>query len=231
MNKSNYTEMKNGTSGSLTSTFAKKAPQSARRDEVLKKAAVENWINSGEPGTMIELRAVVDIAPGAYGYFYANTSLAWLQPRAKEWLGQFFPDEVKDAHNIPLRIVSLLRQSWEEGDTPKSFSQPSSTELLSVFLSQSPMGGWILRLERKPRTCRSYFSPLVQLTARENDVLRWMVEGKRNAEIATILGISPRTVEKHVQAILANLQVENRATAIFHAMELAAATHQNGAGI
>ena len=41
----------------------------------------------------------------------------------------------------------------------------------------------------------------------------------RGSEIATILGISARTVEKHVEAILRALQAENRATAIVRAME------------
>jgi DNA-binding NarL/FixJ family response regulator len=49
-----------------------------------------------------------------------------------------------------------------------------------------------------------------------------MVEGKRNSEIAAILHLSPRTVEKHAADILKELKVENRATAIVHAMELCA---------
>lgn len=50
-----------------------------------------------------------------------------------------------------------------------------------------------------------------------------MVEGKRNAEIAAILGLSPRTVEHHVTEILAALNLENRATAIVRALEFCAA--------
>jgi len=69
---------------------------------------------------------------------------------------------------------------------------------------------------------RIYSGPGAYLTRRENEVLRWMVEGKRNAEIARILSISPRTVEKHVAEILAVLKVENRATAILAAMEFSA---------
>jgi DNA-binding NarL/FixJ family response regulator len=53
-----------------------------------------------------------------------------------------------------------------------------------------------------------------------------MVEGKRNAEIAVILELSPRTVENHVQEILQELMVENRATAIVRAMEYCAAMNQ-----
>ncbi|HTV43316.1 MAG TPA: helix-turn-helix transcriptional regulator [Candidatus Sulfotelmatobacter sp.] len=70
------------------------------------------------------------------------------------------------------------------------------------------------------------FRPLPRLTQRQNEVLQWMVEGKRNAEIARILSISPRTVEKHVAEILAILKVENRATAILAAMEFSAKANE-----
>jgi len=62
--------------------------------------------------------------------------------------------------------------------------------------------------------------PNPTLTKREQEVLHWMLEGKRNREIAAILGISERTVEKHVERILAALKAENRATAIIRALEL-----------
>jgi DNA-binding CsgD family transcriptional regulator len=52
------------------------------------------------------------------------------------------------------------------------------------------------------------------LTPREKEVALWMKEGKRDKEIAIILGISSRTVEKHVHQILEKLQVENRSSAI-----------------
>ena len=79
-----------------------------------------------------------------------------------------------------------------------------------------------MRLERKPLKPGPRFRPLPQFSARKNEVLKWMVEGKRNAEVAKILHLSPRTVEKHVAEILAELKVENRATAIIRAMELCA---------
>ena len=55
--------------------------------------------------------------------------------------------------------------------------------------------------------------PFTKLTARECEVAAWMVEGKTNPEIGTILGISFRTVDRHVGAILRKLGVENRTTA------------------
>ena len=57
---------------------------------------------------------------------------------------------------------------------------------------------------------RSALSPLFP---RQADVLGWIAAGKRNSEIAKILTISERTVEKHVQRIFEALDVETRAAA------------------
>jgi DNA-binding CsgD family transcriptional regulator len=48
------------------------------------------------------------------------------------------------------------------------------------------------------------------LTRRELEVAEWIAAGKRNGEIAQILECSPRTVQKHVQNILAKLDLETR---------------------
>lgn len=52
------------------------------------------------------------------------------------------------------------------------------------------------------------------LTDREIEVWHWLGEGKRDGEIATILGVSPRTIQKHVQHVLHKLQVETRTAAV-----------------
>lgn len=51
------------------------------------------------------------------------------------------------------------------------------------------------------------------LTAREIGVAVWLAAGKTNTEIARILDISARTVEKHVERVLDKLRVENRTAA------------------
>jgi DNA-binding CsgD family transcriptional regulator len=51
------------------------------------------------------------------------------------------------------------------------------------------------------------------LTRRETEVLTWITQGKTNYEIGMILGVSARTVCKHVQRILNKLKVENRTAA------------------
>jgi DNA-binding response OmpR family regulator/DNA-binding CsgD family transcriptional regulator len=57
------------------------------------------------------------------------------------------------------------------------------------------------------------------ITPRQAEVLYWIAQSKTNAEIAIILGTSPRTVEKHVEQLLERLAVENRVAAAAQANE------------
>jgi DNA-binding NarL/FixJ family response regulator len=49
-----------------------------------------------------------------------------------------------------------------------------------------------------------------RLTARERDVLRALMRGRTNREIAEALNIAEQTVKNHVSVVLAKLQVRNR---------------------
>lgn len=51
------------------------------------------------------------------------------------------------------------------------------------------------------------------ITDRESEVLHWIANGKTNREIAEILEMSPRTVNKHLEQIFPKLGVENRTAA------------------
>jgi DNA-binding CsgD family transcriptional regulator len=44
-------------------------------------------------------------------------------------------------------------------------------------------------------------------------VLGWLAKGKTNRDIAQILGMSPRTVNKHLEHVFEKLGVETRAAA------------------
>ncbi|WP_428030693.1 response regulator [Ancylobacter sp.] len=53
----------------------------------------------------------------------------------------------------------------------------------------------------------------LNLTLRESEVLLWLARGKANRDIGEILGLSPRTVNKHLEQIYAKIGVENRSAA------------------
>ena len=66
---------------------------------------------------------------------------------------------------------------------------------------------------RRPGSGKSVDHPLADLSDREHEVLRHLGDGLTDREIASRLGISPRTVETHVGSILHKLGVKNRAQA------------------
>ncbi len=63
----------------------------------------------------------------------------------------------------------------------------------------------------------------VGLTAREADVMALLARGRSNADLATSLGISTRTAEKHVQNSFRKLDVKSRSAASARVWDLAAA--------
>jgi DNA-binding CsgD family transcriptional regulator len=64
------------------------------------------------------------------------------------------------------------------------------------------------------------------LTRRECEVLHWLAFGKRDREIAAILGIAVRTARKHVEHVRAKLHVETRMAAVAAAQHLLRAKRQ-----
>lgn len=58
------------------------------------------------------------------------------------------------------------------------------------------------------------------LTEREAEVLLWIAHGKTNRDIAQILEMSPRTVNKHLEQVFRKMGVENRTAAASGAIRL-----------
>jgi len=56
------------------------------------------------------------------------------------------------------------------------------------------------------------------LTPREREVMHWLAYGKTDADIAALLGTSPRTVHKHLEHVYVKLGVETRTAAVMRAL-------------
>ncbi len=63
-------------------------------------------------------------------------------------------------------------------------------------------------------------APGAQLTAREREVLPWVAAGKSDRQVAAILGVSVRTVQKHLENAYVKLGVENRTAAAMRFEEM-----------
>lgn len=102
----------------------------------------------------------------------------------------------------PRRLTFRLHQHTGDGD------EGSSPDGLGEG------GDWLIVMQETNDA--SVIEALVQafgLTAREAEVLYWVVQGKINRDIADIVGASPATVKKHLERILPKLGVETRTAA------------------
>ena len=68
-------------------------------------------------------------------------------------------------------------------------------------------------LERRTESNKDLLSQAFELTAREAEVLFWLTLGKTNRDISAILGLSARTVNKHLEQVFQKIGVDNRTSA------------------
>jgi transcriptional regulator EpsA len=128
-----------------------------------------------------------------------------------------------------LGVTQLLSHGVHDADgraiTLFTFAcRPGSIGARQVYLAQllapAMHAAWVrTQVTRAPGSSEKSATQNV-LTAREQDILKWIYLGKSNFEIGAILKISPLTVKNHVQKILRKLNVVNRTQAIGKALEL-----------
>jgi len=100
------------------------------------------------------------------------------------------------------------------GDGSFTIHQTGQSNLQLAYLGSIGPDEYLFRLSTESRLrddeiLRQHFS----LTQRESEVLLWIAKGKANRDIGEILGLSARTVTKHLEQIYVKLGVENRASA------------------
>jgi DNA-binding CsgD family transcriptional regulator len=100
--------------------------------------------------------------------------------------------------------------------------QALSARPIEAFVARRLRERGVRGLARGPR--RSTSSSPAGLTPRETEVLSLLAEGRSNAEIASQLYLSTRTVDHHVSAILRKLRVPSRARASAEAARLGIVT-------
>jgi len=150
--------------------------------------------------------------------------LMWQTPLARELLDRWFGTA---APVTPEPVLAWLRTHVMDGpptaEPPRlAFEQGASrlTFRLHQQTGESDGGGdWLLVMrEASDATVIDAMRLSFALTAREAEVLYWVVKGKINRDIADILGASPATVKKHLERILAKMGVETRTAAAGMAM-------------
>ena len=160
-------------------------------------------------------------AEGKQAVMVANRRgrLLYLTPAAVPFLERYCPAALENSCQLPREWMEQMEGHLEAGKgghfAAVRAGMGAAGEAKSwLQVRFRAAGNQAIRLwldERQGVAGRKGECP--RLTRREAEVLQWIVETKSNLEIAMILGISPRTVHKHVEHILRKLGVENRRAA------------------
>lgn len=144
-------------------------------------------------------REAVDVAGFGVVLIDSQGRVAWQSPQARALLGE---DE-KD-----IDFLTLL------SSTEVALSLPGHGDISIRNLGQVGLGETMLLLaQNNLRNGDTARLQAAALTQRESEVLSWVAKGKTNRDIAEILGMSPRTVNKHLEHIFDKLGVETRSAA------------------
>ncbi|GHD22486.1 response regulator [Tianweitania populi] len=165
-------------------------------------------------------RVALDAAGRHLMAFAASGTCHWATPQASRLIEQ--PGMPGDAQAlISQRIRNWLgARTVATGETSSLLLSPGLTIHLT-YLGLIGTDEHLFRLitegeANQEEALRQHF----RLTARESEVLLWIARGKSNRDIAAVLSLSPRTVNKHLEQIYTKLGVENRATAAVKAMQV-----------
>jgi DNA-binding NarL/FixJ family response regulator len=162
-------------------------------------------------------RAALDVS-GRYLLAVNSTGkIMWATPQAQKLLSDTLSPDSGDDVVLPDPIPQWLDQARKGKPGSKAAimaALPGDEQLRLQYMGKLGANEFLLRLARDSGTeTPAEFSSELGLTTREGEVLSWLSKGKTNRDIAQILGLSPRTVDKHLEQIYSKLGVENRTAA------------------
>ena len=142
-------------------------------------------------------------------------TLVWQTPKARQLLADFAPAEGEQAPAAIRHWIDSAATARQAGQTTLPLALTVGDRRLVLSLNeQTADGEWLIGLrEESDRASIEALVPAFGLTQREAEALYWVTKGKTNRDIGDILGLSPRTVHKHLEHVFAKLGVETRTAA------------------
>jgi DNA-binding NarL/FixJ family response regulator len=162
-------------------------------------------------------RAALDVSGRFLLAVSRQGKILWATPQAQKLLSDNLAAASDDELELPAPMLEWLEQVQRGRAGAKSQSSasfPNNEALRLQYMGKAGPNEFLLRLAKDTSAnIPAEFSEELGLTSREGEVLSWLSKGKTNRDIAQILGLSPRTVDKHLEQIYAKLGVENRTAA------------------
>ncbi|MDY6978192.1 MAG: DNA-binding response regulator [Pseudomonadota bacterium] len=145
-------------------------------------------------------------------YLSKTGELIWINSLAQSVLNQLGLNEPWEHSHLKKDIVLWLSDNPLKGEE-KHFHVDDQT-LTVKFLGEQYTQEYLFSLSiDQTKAGKAALQNAFALTARESEILLWIAQGKSNAEVALILDLSPRTVNKHLESVYRKLGVDNRTSA------------------
>lgn len=131
-------------------------------------------------------------------------TLLWATPQASEALDKLPSDTL-------LKLV-LPNSEVKSGTTLFTY-QTQKEEYLITFIGRPAIDELIFGISSRNSHPEKTIQTKLALSRREAEVILWISRGKSSRDIADILDISPRTVDKHIEQIYNKTGLSSRAAA------------------
>jgi DNA-binding NarL/FixJ family response regulator len=162
-------------------------------------------------------RAALDVSGRYLLAVNGQRKIMWATPQAQKLLSDTLAADSDDDFVLPEPMPQWLDHVQKDKAGSKAASiatVPGNEQLRLQYMGKLGPNEFLLRLAKDSGAdTPAEFSSELGLTTREGEVLSWLSKGKTNRDIAQILGLSPRTVDKHLEQIYSKLGVENRTAA------------------
>src|SRR5579872_4290988 len=161
-------------------------------------------------------RAALDVSGRFLLAVSSQGKIVWATPQAQRLLLKNLPPGTGDEFVLSEPVLQWLEQAKKGKAKSRTHATSfcENEQLRLQYMGKLGPNEFLLRLAKHSSTdLPEEFSSELGLTTREGEVLAWLSKGKTNRDIAQNLGLSPRTVDKHLEQIYAKLGVENRTAA------------------
>tara|TARA_R110002072_G_scaffold112331_4_gene241373 strand:+ start:25190 stop:26107 length:918 start_codon:yes stop_codon:yes gene_type:complete len=143
----------------------------------------------------------------------------WATPMAHQLFNQTGANATWLDSELSVYLTTILDERYNK--EKELTVQTPVKELHLKYIGQTGNDEYLLRIIDPERPCEvEILKDKFKVTTREAEVLLWISKGKTNREIGTILSMSPRTVNKHLEQIFSKLEVDNRTSAAYSAFKV-----------
>jgi DNA-binding CsgD family transcriptional regulator len=146
--------------------------------------------------------------------------IEWMTGGVEGILARFFGREPRGRDRLPGSLFERIRRVIQVGDGTINkqlrsweYVRENATLRVQIAAHLGENSWQVLLTEECQEKSAELLANQHGLSKREGEVLLWMSQGKTNAEIALILELAARTVEKHVENLFSKLGVYNRTAA------------------